>query len=90
MGFVVVKVELGQVSTECPTLIIYYLGLVTGQIVADIPSGLSFTALQETKKINMMYVCCMKFLVSPHGLMSPIFLLLLLTATALTALKREY
>jgi hypothetical protein len=89
MGFVVVKVELGQVSTECPTLIIiYHLGLVTGQMVADIPSGHSLSAHQKTKKnkcdVRMLYE------VFSCTTWAHVSSFLVITATALTALKRVY
>jgi hypothetical protein len=62
MGFMVDKATLGQEfapitsifpvihSTDCSTLIIIIRGQYIGQIVADIPSGLSPTPLQESKK----------------------------------------
>jgi hypothetical protein len=64
VGFVVDNVALGQVfseyfgfpanyhSTDCSTLMmIYHPELAqTGQLVADVPRGLSLTAQQETKK----------------------------------------
>jgi hypothetical protein len=40
-------------STDCSKLVIYHPGLVTiGQLVADVPSGVSLTPPQEIKKLN--------------------------------------